>query len=283
MDKEIEGIKKYLPAYIYDTLCLYNPVNEVRLHKDKSVVVVSDNRNIVTDTICPANDFNNIIDIFCNHSLHSHADTIKEGYITSGIYRIGVCGRIMGGNVNEITSINIRIPHTILNISGFITELLRKDNYRSSVLIYSPPSGGKTTVLRDLTIKLSVYNLKRLAVIDSRNELYDYKTMTSPLIDVFSGYTKESAIEIATRTMSPEYIICDEIGSYNECMMILSVQNTGVPLIASAHASDVKELVRRRNIKLLHHNMIFDYYIGIKRRGKIFDFTLTRREDISDV
>jgi len=275
MDKEIEGLQKYLPPQIYNVLQSYNPINEVRLHKNKNVVIVSDNRNIVTETICTAEGFNNIIDNFCTHSLHTHAETINNGYITADKYRIGVCGKLMNGNVYEITSVNIRVPHIIKNVSEYIMDFLHN---RSSLLLYSPPAVGKTTVLRDLIIKLSA--TKRIAVIDSRNELYDSNTMTSPLLDVFSGYDKESAVEIATRTMSPEYIICDEIGSYNECNMILSVQNTGVPLIASAHAYDIDELLRRKNIKLLHNNMIFDYYIGIKRHGNIMDFTATKREDV---
>ena len=274
MDNEICGLRNYLPEHIYNTLRLYNPVNEIRLHKDKNTVIVSDNRNIITDTLCTAAEFSVIIDKFCNHSLHAYADTINNGYITSGIYRIGVCGKMTNGNVNEITSLNIRVPHIIRNVSGYIIDILRRDNYQSGLLIYSPPAVGKTTVLRDLIITLSAF--KRIAVIDSRNELYDGNAMTSPLIDIFHGYTKEAAIEIAVRTMSPEYIICDEIGSYNECTAILSVQNTGVPLIATAHAADITELIRRPNIKLLRDNMIFKYYVKIIRNGKTFDFEVTK-------
>lgn len=277
MDKEINGLQKYLPQCIFDSLRLYDPVNEIRLHKNKSVAIVSGKRNIITGTICSENDFIEITDNICNHSLHSHADTIKNGYITADKYRIGVCGNMTGCNVNEITSLNIRIPHIILNVSDKLYNILKINNYRSSVLIYSPPSGGKTTMLRDLIVKLSVD--KRISVIDSRNELFDSSVMTSPLLDIFGGYQKESAIEIATRTMSPEYIICDEIGSYNECETILSVQNTGVPFIATAHACNLDELLLRKNIKLLHDNMIFNYYIGLDRS----DITVTKREEIENV
>jgi len=278
MDKQIEGLRKYLPEHIYNTLLLYDPVNEIRLHKDKNIVIVSERRNIITYELCTRAEFSDIIDKFCNHSLHAYAENINEGYITSGNYRIGVCGKITNGNINEITSLNIRVPHMIRNISGYISDILRRDNYQSGILIYSPPAVGKTTVLRDLIITLS--DFKRISVIDSRNELYDEKAMISPLIDVFNGYTKESAIEIAIRTMSPEYIICDEIGAYNECTAILSVQNTGVPLIASAHAADISDLIRRPNIKLLHDNMIFKYYVKITRSGKTFDFNISKWEDI---
>lgn len=279
MDTNIKELEKYLPSKMFESLQKYYLINEIRLHKDKAMVIVSDNRNIITDIYCSAKDFNIIVDNLCNHSLHSHVDTIKNGYISAGIYRVGVCGKYTGENISEITALNIRIPHMILNISEPVINLVQQENYTSGVLIYSPPSGGKTTLLRDLTIKLSTY--KRVTIIDSRNELYDYNTMNSPLIDIFNGYPKATAIELATRTMSPEYIICDEIGSYNECEMILSVQNTGVPLIASAHALNINNLLQRKNIRLLHDNMIFKYYIGLKRQGNKFDFTITKWEDIN--
>lgn len=62
-------------------------------------------------------------------------------------------------------------------------------------------------------------------------------------------------------------IICDEIGTLEEAKAILSAQNSGVPLIATAHADSFDRLMKRPNIKTLYDNGIFRYYIGISREA----------------
>lgn len=50
---------------------------------------------------------------------------------------------------------------------------------------------------------------------------------------------------MATLSLSPQVIFCDEIGSEEEAEAVLHTQNTGVPLIATAHAYDIQGLMRR--------------------------------------
>ena len=69
-------------------------------------------------------------------------------------------------------------------------------------------------------------------------------------------------------------IFCDEIGSAEEARAILGAQNSGVPLIATAHADSRETLFRRPNIRLLYENCVFRYYIGLRRHPESakFDF-----------
>ena len=78
--------------------------------------------------------------------------------------------------------------------------------------------------------------------------------------DIFDGYPKAEAIEIAVRVMSPELLICDEIGGQAEADMLLHTMHTGVSLIASAHAADLQTLLLRPQIRRLTE-------AGIFRRG----------------
>ena len=92
-------------------------------------------------------------------------------------------------------------------------------------------------------------------------------------ITLFSSHaTITPTIEIATRTLSPEVIFCDEIGSADEARAILSAQNSGVPLIATAHAENREMLLRRPNIRTLYDNGIFRYYIGLSRASDTKNF-----------
>jgi stage III sporulation protein AA len=135
------------------------------------------------------------------------------------------------------------------------------------MIIYSPPSEGKTTLLRFLTNSLSkgLYGLPkyRTALVDERREVYIQEKMSGGLLDVLYGYKKADGIECATRTLNPEVIICDEIGGLEDTESILNAQNSGVPFIATTHAGSVNQLMNKPNIKTLVEGNIFSYLIGI--------------------
>jgi stage III sporulation protein AA len=72
-------------------------------------------------------------------------------------------------------------------------------------------------------------------------------------------------IEVATRTLGAQVIVCDEIGSEEDVRAILAVQSGGVPLVASAHAAGLAELLGRQTISGLHRAGIFGAYLGLCR------------------
>ena len=59
-----------------------------------------------------------------------------------------------------------------------------------------------------------------------------------------------------TRTMSPEIIICDEIGG-SEVDSVIEAQNTGVSFIASAHCETPRQLLFRGRLKSLLESKLF--------------------------
>ena len=69
--------------------------------------------------------------------------------------------------------------------------------------------------------------------------------------DVFDGYPKAEGIAIAVRVMSPQILICDELGGAAETDALLHSLHTGVRLIASAHAESIPALRRRPQIRRL--------------------------------
>ena len=56
---------------------------------------------------------------------------------------------------------------------------------------------------------------------------------------------------VALRTLSPQVLVCDEIGTEEETEQMLEAMNAGVPILASAHAHDEEELFNRPQIKRL--------------------------------
>jgi stage III sporulation protein AA len=114
-------------------------------------------------------------------------------------------------------------------------------------------------------------------VIDSRNEIYRADAFRHSIADIFNSYPKSVGIELAVRTMSPEYVVCDELGA-DEASSILSTQSFGVPIIASAHAPSLEALLSRRVFKELDECGVFSTYVGIRRERHGFAFDISERK-----
>ncbi len=262
-------------------------VEELRLHCGRRVTLTSSGRNIPTSAVLTRQEIDRTLTRLCDGSVYAFRDTIAEGYIgLRGGVRVGVCGRaaISGGKicgVYDIDTLVLRIPHPSPSLGGEIVELIRKDEFIGGVLIYSPPGVGKTTLLRSLAkLMSSGEGAVRVSVIDTRGELGYSLGDPSLCLDILSGYPKHIGISIASRTLSPQVIICDEIGTRAEAEAICEAQGCGVPLIATAHASSVRELLGRSGMGLLHKSGCFSNYIGLSRSGGFgFSYDICKRED----
>jgi stage III sporulation protein AA len=200
----------------------------------------------------------------CSYSIYSHENEIKNGYITlSGGHRAGICGTAVIQSsticsVRSISSINLRISR---EIPGAANELLDQlgNRLHEGLLLAGAPSSGKTTILRDIARQMSSGlrgNLKKVAVIDERGEIAGTymgipQNDLGSCCDVLDGYPKAEGILIAVRTLSPEIVICDEIGSASEVNAVEEGLNTGVTMIASIHAGSIDEFTRRNQAQKL--------------------------------
>ena len=62
---------------------------------------------------------------------------------------------------------------------------------------------------------------------------------------MLTGFPKLTAIEIATRAFSPDYIILDEVASVEEAQAIAQAVNCGVRFALSIHADSADALRRK--------------------------------------
>ena len=278
-------------------------INEIRLRRRRSLSVsINDTEYFISDTGMQLSHENvyrvtddDMIYTYrsaLKNSIHAFEREISEGYVTSdGGNRVGFCGRaVLNGksiaSIDDISSINIRIAREIDSCGDeFYRDLSLRDY--PSLIIAGPPSSGKTTFLRSLCCKLS--EKKRIALIDERNELaavsagVAYNNVGSRT-DIFTSYTKRAAIMIAVRVMSPQFIVCDEIGGSDESEAFEYAICSGVKLIATCHASSFAELYERPVVSELIRRKAFDYAVILgtgRDRGQIIGKKVMREVPVS--
>lgn len=212
----------------------------------------------------------------CGYSVYSRQNEIKNGFITMvGGHRAGICGTAVYANnelsnIKDISSINIRVAR---QINGAADDMLNKvEEISKGVLICGSPASGKTTVLRDLARQLSTEYNKKIVVVDERGELAGtYRGEAQNDLgqaDVLNGYDKHSGIMHALRCLSPDIVICDEVGSFEDAVAIEECLNAGVTVVASIHAGGKQALLKRPQAKRLIETGAFEEFVFLKNRSQ---------------
>lgn len=261
---------------------------EIRLRAGHQVALTLDGGNVPLPITMTEGDVTDTLAALCGGSLYAHGNALRGGYLSVHGCRIGVAGRAVYdergvSGMAAVSSLCIRLPHSVPDAGRVAVETFRLLGCRRGLLIYSPPGGGKTTLLREFARTVSAgASACRTAIVDTRGELYDEAFPPACQVDVLRGYPLATGIEMATRTLSPQVIVCDEIGSTQEAETLLSVKGCGVPIVASAHAETAEELLARPPIAMLVAGGVFAAHIGIFRRAHTFFYRVQAIEEGSD-
>ena len=202
-------------------------------------------------------DLEQVLDKASEYSRYAAAETIRRGYVTaSGGFRVGLCGTALpsgGGNegLRDLSSLAIRIPRVHEGAALPVLPEVLEDGRPLSVLILSPPGGGKTTLLRDLVRLLSQGTPAnppcRVALVDERGELAAVhhgrpQLEVGPRTDVMDGCPKSLAVPMLLRAMSPQVIALDEIALDADVEAVRAAAGCGVALLATVHAASLEDL-----------------------------------------
>ena len=265
-------------------------IEEIRLRINSPLSIYSEGRDyfIMKDGIAINNpkdalivdseQINKTFQILCNYSIYALTEELKNGFITiKGGHRVGVCGKIIYSNgeiegIKNISSLNFRVAREKVGISNEIIKHLVNDKEFHNTLIISPPQCGKTTLLRDIIRNISNGRENesrkgyKVGLVDERSEIAGvYNGIPQKDVgirtDILDSCLKSIGIIILIRSMSPEIIAVDEIGSPADIAAIDDALRAGIKLIATVHGYSIEDIKSRNSLNSLFAEKVFKRYI----------------------
>ncbi|MDD3888521.1 MAG: stage III sporulation protein AA [Syntrophomonadaceae bacterium] len=274
----------------------YNRLEEIRLRCGQPIILRIGNQDYTLDARGQVfrdidkgyqvdnEDIYRTIASISDNSLYAFEDEIKRGFITiSGGHRIGLAGQVIVQNydikiMKDFSSVCIRVAREIKDCSASLIPALCPSPSASilNTLIVSPPRCGKTTILRDLARLIArgnrYVNARNVVIVDERSEIGGcYRGVpqldVGPRTDVLDSCPKALGMLMAIRSLSPQVIITDEIGSKNDIEAIQECVNAGVSIISSIHARNLDELKKRPFVNNLLTMGAFSIVVVLSRRN----------------
>lgn len=301
-------LDKLFPTEIFEALknnLKFNYLYEIRLRIDRPITINYSNKfyflgieGLTTDEnnaiICSKNLLESVILKASNYSIYSVNEDIKKGFITlNGGIRLGICGEIVTENgyiktMKDFSSINLRFPHEVRNCSLNVLNYLIDNGQVLNTLVISSPCGGKTTFIRDICYQLGKRDFAlNVLILDERNEISaSIKGVPTMDIGKFSDIlvysNKKIGFENGIRSMSPNLIVADELGNREDIESIIYASNSGINLLASAHAKNIEELKEKYLFNDVLHKKIFKRIVVLSQKNGagtiegVFDENLVR-------
>lgn len=288
-----EIISEYMPAAVRKAMARVSErekerISEIRLYSGRApIYVYPDKIKFLTENgltgsrgntailNISAQELRGVVDALCHYSLHTCQREMKQGYfvLRNGI-RVGMSGTYSdSGIITDACGLNFRLSRNINGCGQLIFDKIIGES--CGVLICGGVNSGKTTILRDLCRLIG--SRRKVSLIDERNEIACVQNGipmndVGALTDILSGCSRSRGIVAAIRTLSPDYIICDEISTADDLAAITESAGSGVKFCATIHGGDWAEITSGEMAKNLMNRRIFKYAAilhGADEPGKI--------------
>lgn len=247
---------------------IWDQIQEIRIQVGRPIWLSLPGRLFPLQTQISQKELEDCFSALCEYSVHTYLPQICQGFLTiRGGHRVGLGGTavIQHGavvSIRELSSLNIRLSRIGTMQIQPLADRLFEDGLHS-VLIAGAPASGKTTLLREFAQYLS--QTVKVTVVDERGEIMEESAQNfGGCIDVLRGFPKTAGILQAVRTLSPQIVVCDEIGNRQETEQLLEAVHCGVKLLAAIHADSLGELLEKPQFLQLQEMETFERIIILK-------------------
>ncbi|MCK8817498.1 stage III sporulation protein AA [Natroniella sulfidigena] len=270
---------------------------EIRLRANKPLVLeltqdelFIDQHGLIKEDIRQAyqvtpSDITDTLNLMTASSLYTVEEELKAGYLTlPGGHRVGLVGQVIRESnqikrIKHISGLNIRLCQEIIGAADeVIRQIIAGNDDIYNTLIISPPRCGKTTLIRDLTRQISngvsELNFKglKVGVVDERSEIGGaYQGVAQNRLgmrtDLLDRAPKAEGMMLLIRSMSPDLIVTDEIGSKEDIKAVWEALNAGVRVITTIHGNNLADIRSRLNLKELLREDVFKRIIILSGRA----------------
>lgn len=256
-------------------------LQEIRLRTGQPLRILKGNRERVLPEekkphIVTKEEMRETMEYISHYSLYAYENELRQGFLTiEGGHRVGVAGKVIMERervkkIQYISSINIRVSHEVIGCADKILPYITKNRQVCHTLIISPPSCGKTTLIRDLIRQISDGNeyVKgcSVGVVDERSELGGCylgiaQNHLGTRTDILDCCPKAEGMIMLIRSMAPRVIAVDEIGTAEDIHAVEYAMQCGCKMIASVHGLDMDEATKKPVLGELIRRRMFERYV----------------------
>lgn len=285
--KRIESVLNILPVQIregvLDEGLEFGKLQEIRMRIGQPLLLRYGGeerslRKMFAARITP-DEINETVQYAANYSLYAYEQEMRQGYLTiEGGHRVGMAGQVIldGGmirNLRYVSSVNIRIAHEIPGCADKALPYLIRDGDVLNTLIIAPPGCGKTTLLRDMIRQISSgargLEGRNVGVVDERSEIGGsylgvVQNDLGSRTDLLDACPKAEGMMMLVRSMGPQVIAVDEIGSMEEVQILKYAMCCGCRMLATVHGASLQEIRGKPMFQDFFTQKLFQRYLVLK-------------------